>query len=167
MSARSQTLPQLLNALSQAGVDFVVCGGVACVLHGVNRVTADLDICVELEEENLRRLIDLAGELGLSPRNPEPIERLLDPAARREWIEKKGAEVFTLTGEGTTPQVDIFLRYPVEFADLKARGQRMVINGESITISSREDLIFAKSKVTPMRETDRRDIEDLKRLIDQ
>lgn len=33
----------LLAALAEAGVEFVVCGGVAVVLHGVERVTMDLE----------------------------------------------------------------------------------------------------------------------------
>lgn len=36
----------LIVDLAKAGVEFVVCGGVACVLHGVERVTMDLDIRV-------------------------------------------------------------------------------------------------------------------------
>ena len=38
-----------LGALSAAGVEFVVCGGVACVLQGVARATHDLDLLVTLD----------------------------------------------------------------------------------------------------------------------
>lgn len=39
-------LKEMLVTLTDAGVEFVVGGGVACVLHGVERVTLDLDIAV-------------------------------------------------------------------------------------------------------------------------
>ena len=38
-----------LGALSSAVVEFVVCGGVACVLQGVARATHDLDLLVALD----------------------------------------------------------------------------------------------------------------------
>lgn len=47
---------RLLDALSAAGVDFVVVGGVALVLRGSSRVTVDLDLCYSRHRDNLRRL---------------------------------------------------------------------------------------------------------------
>ena len=38
-------------------VEFVVGGGVACVLHGVERVTLDLGVAVQMNSPNLDRLI--------------------------------------------------------------------------------------------------------------
>ena len=47
---------RLLDALTAAGVEFVVVGGVALVLRGSSRVTLDLDLCYSRERGNLRRL---------------------------------------------------------------------------------------------------------------
>jgi hypothetical protein len=49
-------LERLLLALTEAGVEFVVIGGVAMVLRGSSRVTMDLDVCYARDRENLRRL---------------------------------------------------------------------------------------------------------------
>ncbi len=46
----------LLARLNQHQVDFVIVGGVACVLHGASYVTFDLDICIRLAAENLYRI---------------------------------------------------------------------------------------------------------------
>ncbi len=51
-------LKDILQELTERGVLFVVCGGVAVVLHGVERMTLDLDIVVDMTRENLQRLID-------------------------------------------------------------------------------------------------------------
>ena len=48
-------LKEMLVTLADAGVEFVVGGGVACVLHGVERVTLDLDVAVQLNAPNLDR----------------------------------------------------------------------------------------------------------------
>lgn len=46
----------LLGRLVAAGVDFVVVGGVAMVLHGSARNTGDLDICYASDQPNLEAL---------------------------------------------------------------------------------------------------------------
>src|ERR1700689_1439726 len=53
----------LLLALSEAGVEFVVIGGVAVGVHGFVRATKDLDIVPEPSPENLARLARLLGEI--------------------------------------------------------------------------------------------------------
>jgi predicted nucleotidyltransferase len=47
---------KVLEALTQAGVEFVVVGGVSAVLQGVPVVTQDLDLCYRRTPENVRRL---------------------------------------------------------------------------------------------------------------
>jgi hypothetical protein len=46
----------LLARLNQHQVDFVIVGGVACILHGTSYVTYDLDVCIRLEAANLYRI---------------------------------------------------------------------------------------------------------------
>jgi len=46
----------LLARLKKHQVDFVIVGGVACVLHGASYVTFDLDICICLAAKNLYRI---------------------------------------------------------------------------------------------------------------
>ena len=47
---------RVLAALEQAGVQYVVFGGVALNLHGLPRATEDLDIFVAPERDNIERL---------------------------------------------------------------------------------------------------------------
>jgi hypothetical protein len=46
----------LVETLVDHGVDFVIVGGVALVLHGSPRTTEDLDICYGRTPENIERL---------------------------------------------------------------------------------------------------------------
>ena len=58
---------RLLSDLVARGVDFVVVGGMAMVLHGSARVTRDLDVCYANDGANLdllgRVLVDLGAKL--------------------------------------------------------------------------------------------------------
>jgi len=62
-------LVEILCTLSDHHVDFVVAGGVAMVLHGVERTTLDLDVAVSLEPENLRRFLEAIASLRLVPKS--------------------------------------------------------------------------------------------------
>lgn len=55
----------LLNCLLDQGVDFVVIGGVAAVVHGSAYVTRDLDLCYSRTAESLDRIV-----AALKPQNP-------------------------------------------------------------------------------------------------
>lgn len=54
----------LFHSLAEAGIDYVLIGGLAVAAHGAIRATADLDICPAPTEDNLRRLAGLLNDLG-------------------------------------------------------------------------------------------------------
>jgi hypothetical protein len=56
----------LLKRLNDHRVKYVLVGGMACVIHGSQIVTQDVDICAPLTLENLSRL--LAAIAGAHPR---------------------------------------------------------------------------------------------------
>jgi predicted nucleotidyltransferase len=56
-----------VQLLCDAGVDFVVIGGVAATFHGSVRVTYDLDICYSRVSSNVKRLA-----AALAPFHPRP-----------------------------------------------------------------------------------------------
>ena len=64
-------LLDMLRKLTDAGVDFVVVGGVAVVLQASPRFTADLDICPAPARENLALLGEVLVELGARLRGVE------------------------------------------------------------------------------------------------
>ncbi len=89
----------IFRGLHEAQVRYLIVGAVAVNLHGVPRMTAGLDLMVDLDEANLRSLVAALVGLGYRPRNPVPAEALPDPAQRREWRESKGMVRFTMRSE--------------------------------------------------------------------
>jgi hypothetical protein len=49
-------LKALLEKLLQSKIDFVLVGGFACTVHGSSLVTEDLDICIAINEEQVKKL---------------------------------------------------------------------------------------------------------------
>ncbi len=158
---------ELMKELSNSSLKFVICGGVACVLHGVERSTLDIDISIDLDKENLRKLIIIAKKFNLMPRNPEPIENLLDEKKRKEWVEKKGAFVYTLSSLDSPLQMDIFLQYDKTYDELLKNAELIRIDKYDFLISSKKDLLESKKKVKPLREKDITDINELNKLINE
>ena len=157
---------ELIEVLAANKVDFIICGGVACFLYGIDRITLDLDISVSFDKENILKLIESAKKIGLKPRVPEPIKNLLSEEKRKEWKEKKDALVYTLISDNTLKQIDVFLRYHKTHEKLKENARKMKIGGFDVLVSSIDDLIEAKLQVKPLRFKDETDIDELKRIRD-
>ncbi len=68
----------LISSLARHKVDYLLIGGLAVSLHGVERATMDVDIIVAMNPDNLASLIEAAKELKLSPVLPVPLESLRD-----------------------------------------------------------------------------------------
>jgi predicted nucleotidyltransferase len=49
-------LERLLPALSEGGIEFIIVGGVAAIVHGSARLTVDLDIVYRRNPDNILRL---------------------------------------------------------------------------------------------------------------
>lgn len=68
----------LLDALMAAGVEFIVVGGAAGVIHGAPVTTKDLDIVHQRSPENIARLMKVLEQLG-AHFWPDPTQRRLSP----------------------------------------------------------------------------------------
>lgn len=158
---------ELIKELSGAGIKYVVCGGVACVLQGVERATYDLDISVSFDNANIDKIIKVADKFKLIPRIPEPVEALKDEIKRKNWLEKKGALVYTFVSKKTPLQLDIFLSYPRSYEELFENADELVIDDIKFKVSSIEDLIFVKKHIEPMRDKDLTDIKELEIIYAQ
>ena len=83
----------LFRALNASGTRYVVVGGVATVLHGYARLTADIDLILDLEESAAARAMHALAGLGLRPRAPVDPADFADSRIREGWLQDKGMQV--------------------------------------------------------------------------
>lgn len=153
----------LFSALSRHKVDYLLIGGLAISLHGVERSTMDVDITVAMNPGNLATLIETAKELGLSPVLPVPLESLNDLELLRHWHSERNLEAFALRApELAGVTLDVLLFPPVEFSGMSHRAVVFNVANIPIRVASIDDLIALKQAVG--RPIDLSDIEHLKRL---
>ena len=70
---------EMARLLSEAGVEFVIVGGVAIRSHGGNYVTEDLGICYLRTNDNLKSVASVLTPLKPRPRNfPENLPYIFD-----------------------------------------------------------------------------------------
>jgi hypothetical protein len=157
---------EILSGLTRAKVEFIIGGGVACVLHGVERVTMDVDLAVLMDPSNLRAFLAVMEGLGLRPRVPVPPESLLDPAEIRRFTEDKHALVFTfLDPDVPVRQVDIFLRPDLSYEALLPDSEWIDMSGFSVRALTMRKLLSIKLGIVPARAKDAVDIEFLRRHV--
>jgi hypothetical protein len=154
---------ELFSALDRHKVDYLLIGGLAVSLHGVERATMDVDITVAMTPSNLAALIETAKDLKLSPVLPVPLESLSNIQVLREWHEQRNLEAFALrTPELAGVTIDVLLFPPVDFAGMTARAVQFDVAGTVIKVVSIDDLIALKRAVG--RPIDISDIEHLQRI---
>ena len=150
---------RILKELVAGGVDFILGGGVACVLHGVERVTMDVDVAVHMASANWDRLILAMNKMGLLPRAPIRPDSLVDPLVRQAMVEEKKALVFTfIHPDVPSLQLDVFLRPELSYEALKPHALPMDIGGLSLQVISPGKLVALKKGIQPARQKDLLDI---------
>ena len=127
----SPDLIDLLRALSDAGVRFLVVGAHAVVYHSEPRYTKDLDLWVELAPDNVGRLWQALVRFGAPLAHSRP-EQFADPMI-----------IFQM---GVEPnRVDVMMGIDgLEFSTAWKHRVRTTYGGVAVNVLGRSDLIQAK-----------------------
>lgn len=153
---------ELFAALNRK-VDYVLVGGLAIALHGIERATMDIDVTVAMTPDNLSSLVDVARELDMSPILPVPLESLSNLDQLQEWRRERNLEVFALRAPGPSGvTLDVLTHPPVDYAGLRSRAVTFQAGSVPVVVAAIDDLIAMKLAIG--RPIDLADVEHLKRL---
>jgi hypothetical protein len=161
--ARPAEWPQLdveglLRALTAAGVDFVVIGGIAMVLHGSARLTRDLDIVFAPDAGNLEALG--RALLALDARLREVDEEVpFVPDART--LDR----VTLLTLQTSSGWLDVHRQVDgaPAYATLRRNAERQSLGDFSVLVASVVDMVAMKR--ASGRTQDLADLEELEAIV--
>lgn len=158
MARAELDVERLLQVLTDAGVDFVVIGGIAAVLHGSPRATFDLDVCFAAETANLERLGEALGRLDARLRGvPDDVPFVPDGATLRRiealMLSTTAGDLDVLRSPSGAPRYDVLAR----------RADRVKIGGREIRVASVEDLMAMKAAAG--RPKDQADLAELEAIL--
>lgn len=151
------SLHLLLQRFADAGLDFVVVGGYAGVLHGSSLVTNDLDICAVLTSETIAKLRTVLADL-------HPVHRMTHK--KLSFLEYPGASesvqnLYLETDGGIVDVLSNILGVG-DFERLRRTAIEVLLFGRRCRVISLEDLILAKEAVG--REKDRLAVKELRAI---
>nr|WP_281415147.1 nucleotidyl transferase AbiEii/AbiGii toxin family protein [Geobacter hydrogenophilus] len=103
--------------MNRKKVRYLLAGGLAVNLYGIERSTGDIDLVVELEQHNLDKFVEVMQELGFKPKVPVPVEEFVRQEKRQEWMRDKGMQVFSFF-DPKNPFIllDVFIEMPFDFS---------------------------------------------------
>jgi predicted nucleotidyltransferase len=158
-----RSIETIVRALNDAGVQYLIVGGVAVNAHGFVRLTRDVDLVLGLEPANARRGLEALLQAGWRLAIPEKPAAFADAATRERWRVEKNMIVLKLwSDEHRRTPVDIFVYEPFDFAAEFARAGRLeVCPGVQAPVVTLETLL--KMKRAAGRPQDLTDIEELLR----
>lgn len=155
---------ELLKNIEQLKIKFLVVGGIAVNLHGIERPTKDLDLIIYLEKRNLLRFINLMKRLGFIPKIPVNPVDFADAKKRQKWIKQKNMIVFSFIHQDNIMRViDVFVKHPLPFDAMYKRKIMVRIGNFEIPVISIPDLIKLKQKADRLQ--DQADIRALKEVL--
>ena len=152
-----------LKELHTCGVKYMIAGGLSVNLHGIPRVTQDIDLIISLDKENIILTTIVLKNLGYVPTLPVKAEDLADESIREKWIREKNLIAFSFHHKSDIYKViDIVLVHPLDFDSAYQKRTVKTVKDFSINLVSIEDLI--KMKRFSGRSQDLSDIELLNKL---
>ena len=150
----------LFAVLNAAQIPYVVVGGLAMLLHGIDRVTGDIDLVIDLAPRASADLVNVLTSAGYRPFAPVDPALLANETVREQWRVERGMEVFSLwDATNRRPTVDVLLACPVPFTTLLNDSVTVTIGAVQIRVASIAHLIDMKQQTTRPR-----DLEDVERL---
>ncbi len=153
----------VLKKLQEKQIKYLVCGGTAATIYGVDRTSMDLDLVVELEKENLDKLEDALHEVGFKELHPIKLSVLADETQKKFLKDEKNMIVFTFYERKTGEQrIDIMYDIPLTFDEMWADRNERSHGDLQLIMVSVDHLI--KMKEYANRPKDLFDIVELKKL---
>ena len=153
------------RALNDAGVRYLVAGGVAVNAHGYLRYTQDLDLVLALDPANIARAFEALERLGYKPLVPITAEQFASAALRQEWIREKGMRVLNFFSDRHREMsLDVFVAEPFDFGhEYEQAVQGDIAPGLGVRFVSIPALIAMKESAGRPRDLD--DIEHLRLIL--
>ncbi|MDP2827365.1 MAG: nucleotidyl transferase AbiEii/AbiGii toxin family protein [Sulfuricellaceae bacterium] len=153
----------LFRALEHENIRYVLIGGLALNIHGVERATMDIDLMLAMDTENLEAFCRAADSLGMTPLLPVTMKDFANPITLQRWVDERNLLSFSFRSqESSAPTVDILVHPKVAFDMAWARHLEKDLGSIHIRLAHIDDLIALKTGTG--RQRDMSDVAALERL---
>jgi hypothetical protein len=120
-----------LKELNKSGLKYLIVGGIAVNLHGLPRLTRDLDLMIDINADNLQKFVKVMKKLNYATKFPI-----------NEWQGKSAIAFFS--DQDDSKQIDVLLKNPIDFKAAYKRRKMFKINEASFNCVGFDDLLKMK-----------------------
>lgn len=132
VSEELEVLKDVAGRLERAGIAYMVTGSIAANFYAVPRMTRDIDIVIELEEQDIGRFIPLFAK-----------DCYLEPETVDRAVKDKG--MFNLIQNEYVIKIDFVVRKETPYRRTEfSRRRKVAVDDRIICIVAPEDLILSK-----------------------
>lgn len=157
----------IVRALNEAGIRYLVAGGLAVNAHGYLRLTRDIDLVLALDSNNVIGAFDALKAADYRPLVPITALQFADAELRQKWIDDKGMKVLNFFSDThrETP-LDLFVYEPFDFdAEFAASLKGELLPGLEVRFVSIPTLISMKETANRPKDVD--DIQHLRWILEE
>lgn len=157
------TYVSFFQTLHQSRVRYLLCGGLAVNIYGIQRATADIDLILDFEKENINRFLAAIKSCGYAAALPVDLSNFISEEKRKEIISEKNLIAYSFFNSAAgMMSVDVLMDVPISFEKLWGNRISHGENDFEIQLVSISDLIDLKKYSN--REQDKMDIVSLLKL---
>lgn len=153
----------IFEVFHKENIRYLLCGGLAVNIYGVPRMTADIDVLLDFEPENIKRFEICMLNALYKSNLPISLNLLSDKKERIKLISEKNLIAFSYySTKANTMSMDVLIDVPFTFEELWKRKNTRSNNDALIHLVSLDDLIALKKYSN--RKQDQEDIYLLSQL---
>ncbi len=149
-NSKTANLSDLLEGLSEAGVEFIVVGGLAAVIQGAPLTTTDLDIVHRQTKDNIDKILKFLKKTDAFYRRPD--DKRIEPD---EYLLSAKGHSLLSTQLGPL-DILAFIEKGQGYEDLVSSSVEVVFRGYKVRVLSLKTIIELKK--------DAKDLKDIARL---
>jgi hypothetical protein len=157
-------LKQIFDSLQKHEVKYLVCGGMAVNLYGIPRMTADIDLLIGWDEQNMNNFEEAIAEHGYKSNLFFKLKTLLSKEVRLNYVKEKNLIAYGYSSDSMRAlALDVLVDVPVDFDQCWVRKEIKYLGSTSVYLLNAGDLIIMKEYSN--REQDKLDIINLKKFL--
>jgi hypothetical protein len=155
---------ELFESLFENGVRYLICGGLAVNIYGIPRMTADIDLILDLEKKNISNFLACIDKLSYHALLPIRLFEFESAEIRQKYKTENNLIAYSFfNNRNDVMSLDVLLDCPLSFDVLWENKETRAIEKFDVFLVSVEHLIDLKSYSN--RAQDKSDIILLSKLL--
>jgi hypothetical protein len=135
----------IFEQLHKHRVKYLLCGGLAVNIYGIPRMTADIDLILDFDKENLNQFEICVVNAFYQSQIPVSLSILSTQQERIKLVKEKNLIALSyFNTRGNVMSMDVLIDVPLNFADMWERKTTRTSDDTDIHVVSVNDLIKLK-----------------------